>query len=101
MDKSGTNQAGIDTFNRALALLFLLRGLFLQINVRKNKYPNNIMEQDHRFIIKITKLMKRFKAFHSACATLAGIELHHMLRKRQHLQATNQSIFEQFYGLAA
>ncbi|HIF0338915.1 TPA: IS6 family transposase, partial [Legionella anisa] len=33
--------------------------------------------------------------------TLAGIELHHMLRKGQHNQSANQNIFEQFYGLAA
>jgi len=31
--------------------------------------------------------MKGFKAFHSAAATLAGIELHHMLRKGQHHQS--------------
>jgi hypothetical protein len=34
-------------------------------------------------------------------ATLAGIELHHMLKKGQHTQSANQTIFEQFYGLAA
>ncbi len=62
---------------------------------------NNIVEQNHRFVKKITKTMKGFKAFHSAEATLAGIELHPMLRKNQHLQAGNKSIFEQFYGLAA
>ena len=45
--------------------------------------------------------MKGFKAFYSADATLAGIELHHMLRKGQHNQSANQTIFEQFYGLAA
>jgi len=100
MDKSGANKAGIDTINLHLALLFTLGGLFLQIKVRQIKYLNNIVEQDHRFIKKITKAMKEFKEFHSAKATLAGIELHHMLRKEQHLQAGNQSIFEQFYGLA-
>ncbi|MGC1183213.1 MAG: hypothetical protein WA877_09880, partial [Legionella sp.] len=42
-----------------------------------------------------------FKEVHSAKATLTGIELHHMLRKGQHLQVGKQSIFEQFYGLAA
>lgn len=67
----------------------------------KNKYLNNIVEQDHRFVKKITKSMKGFKAFHSADATLAGIELHHILRKKQHNQSTNQTIFEQFHGLAA
>ena len=50
---------------------------------------------------KITKPMKGFKAFDCAKATLAGIELHHMLRKGQHMQSANQSIFEQFYNLAA
>ncbi len=45
--------------------------------------------------------MKGFKAVHSAAATLAGIELHHMLRKAQHKESSNQTIFEQFYGLAA
>lgn len=101
MDKSGANKAGIDCINLQLALLCIMGGLFLQIHVRQVKYLNNIVEQDHRFIKKITKPVKGFKAFHSAKATLAGIELHHMLRKGQHLQAGNQSIFEQFYGLAA
>ncbi|MGC1181952.1 IS6 family transposase [Legionella sp.] len=101
MDKSGANKAGIDTINLHLALLFMLGGLFVQLTVRQIKYLNNIVEQDHRFIKKITKPMKNFKAFHSADATLAGIELHHMLRKKQHTQSANQTIFEQFYGLPA
>lgn len=101
MDKNGANKAGIDTINLYLAMLFMLGGFFLQIKVRQVKYLNNIVEQDHRFIKKITKPMKGFNAFHSAKATLAGIELHHMLRKGQHLQAENQSVFEQFYALAA
>jgi hypothetical protein len=40
-------------------------------------------EQDHRFIKKITKPMMGFKAFHSAQATIAGIETAHMIRKGQ------------------
>ena len=62
---------------------------------------NNIVEQDHRFVKKITCQMKGFKAFHSADATLSGIELCHMLKKGQHTQSDHQTIFEQFYGLAA
>jgi putative transposase len=34
MDKNGANKAGIDTINLRLALLFIMGGLFLQINVR-------------------------------------------------------------------
>jgi putative transposase len=45
--------------------------------------------------------MKEFKAIYSADATFAGIELHHMLRKGQHTPSANQTIFEQFYELAA
>ena len=99
--KSGANKAGINTINLHLALLFMLGGIFKQITVRQIKYLNNIVEQDHRFVKKITKPMRDFKAFYSAKATLAGIELHHMLRKGQHNQSSSQTIFEQFYGLAA
>jgi len=101
MDKSGANKAGIDTINLHLALLFMLTSVFIQITIRQIKYLNNIVEQDHRFVKKITCQMKGFKAFHSADATLSGIELHHMLRKSQHKESGNQTIFEQFYGLAA
>ena len=73
----------------------------MQITVRQIKYMNNIVEQDHRFVKKITKPMRGFKEFGSKKSTLAGIELHHMLRKGQHTQASNQTIFQQFYGLAA
>ena len=91
----------LPTINLQLSLLFMRSGIFLQITVRQIKYLNNIVEQDHRFIKKITKPMKGFKTFHSSKSTLAGMELHHMLRKEQHLNAGNQSIFVQFYGLAA
>jgi putative transposase len=98
MDKSGANKAGIDTINLHLALLFMLTGVFIQITIHQIKYLNII---DHRFVKKITCQMKGFKAFHSADAILSGIELHHMLRKSQHKESGNQTIFEQFYGLAA
>ena len=101
MDKSGANKAGIDTINLMLALLCMLGGMYVQLTVRQIKYLNNIVEQDHRFIKQITKPMKGFKAFHSAEATLAGIELHHMLRKKQHKQSNCITILEQFNALAA
>ena len=101
MDKSGSNKAGLNSVNLQLALLFMLGGMPIQIMTRQIKYLNNIVEQDHRFLKKITKPMKGFKAFDCAKATLTGIELHHMLRKGQHMQSANQSVFEQFYNLAA
>jgi len=100
MDKSGANKAGIDAINLQLILSFLFGLRLMQIGVRQIKYLNNIVEQDHRSIKKMTNPMKGFKSFNSAKATLAGIELHHMLRKEQHVKAANQSIFKQFYALA-
>jgi putative transposase len=45
--------------------------------------------------------MMGFKAFHSAQATLAGIELCRMLKKGQHVNSGNAFAFERFYRLAA
>ncbi len=51
--------------------------------IRQTKYLNNIVEQDHRFIKKITNPMLGFKSFQTADRTLMGIEAMHMLRKGQ------------------
>ena len=95
-----TPQMTLPAVNFLLILCHLLGCPLMQIIVRQIKYLNNIIEQDHRGIKRITNPMLGFKAFHSAEATLAGIELHHMLRKNQHVNAANQSIFSQFYALA-
>ena len=64
---------------------------------------NNIVEQDHRAIKRVTRPMLGFKAFDAAQSTLTGIELMHMLRKGQ-LEGGMEaglSAAEQFYALAA
>ncbi|MBT6208368.1 MAG: IS6 family transposase [Francisellaceae bacterium] len=94
IDKSGANTAALNEINYYLSKSE-------KIEIRQNKYLNNMVEQDHRFIKKITRPTLGFKAFHSASATLDGIELHHMLRKGQHVNAANQTVFEHFYALAA
>jgi putative transposase len=101
MDKSGANKSGADKINLLLTLLCLLTGIFYHIIVRQIKYLNNIVEQDHRGIKKITKAMMGFKSFTCAEATIAGIELHRMLKKGQHKDAANLPVYEQFYVLAA
>ena len=101
IDKSGSNKAGLDLINVQLMILGLLGLTLMSIKIRQIKYLNNMVEQDHRGIKRITNPMMGFKAFHSAEATLAGIELHRMLRKGQHKDAANSTIFEQFYRLAA
>jgi transposase-like protein len=48
-----------------------------------NAYLNNIVEQEHRGVKRITRPMLGLKSFDTAQYTLAGIELMHMLRKGQ------------------
>jgi putative transposase len=101
IDKSGANLAGLNAINFQIAILTLLGFSMMQIQIRQIKYLNNIIEQDHRGIKRITNPMMGFKDFHSAESTLAGIELCHMLKKGQHIEAKNASVFEQFHALAA
>ena len=96
IDKSGANLAGLKNMNS----LLMLNGRYRFIDILQVKYLNNIIEQDHRFIKKITRPMKGFKAFHSASATLEGIEVAHMIRKNQ-LASKGQCPFQQFANLAA
>jgi hypothetical protein len=65
------------------------------------EYLNNIVEQDYRSIKRTTNPMMGFKSFHSAGATIAGIELYHMLKKGQHADAQYSTAFKQFYTLVA
>ncbi len=74
VDKSGANKAAIDAINA---------GRDVPILVRQVKYLNNIVEQDHRAIKRVTRPMLNFESFRSVCSVLAGIELIHMIRKGQ------------------
>jgi len=95
IDKSGANLAGLQNMN----CLLILNGWYWLIEILQVKYLNNIIEQDHRFIKKLTRQMKSFKSFGSASATLEGIEVAHMIRKRQ-FASSGQSAFQQFAALA-
>lgn len=75
IDRSGANLAGSQSLN--VILKFIGAGWIIKI--LQVKYLNNILEQGHRFIKRITRPMLGFKAFHSAAATLAGIETAHMI----------------------
>jgi len=96
IDKSGANLAGLQNVN----WLLLQHGWFWLIEILQVKHLNNMIEQDHRFIKKLTRPMKGFKSFQSASATLDGIEVAHMIRKRQ-FSTSGQSAFQQFAALAA
>ena len=93
MDKSGANKAAMDEINAKGEM---------PIIVRQVKYLNNIVEQDHRAIKRVTKPMLNFKSFCAAKCVLAGIELMHMIRKGQLLLegGIELSFADQFYALA-
>jgi putative transposase len=74
MDKSGGNQAALEQLNKERQV---------PIEIRQVIYLNNIVEQDHRAIKRITRPILGFKWFQAARAIPAGIELMHMLRKGQ------------------
>src|SRR5712692_1430618 len=94
IDGSAAHEAAIKSYNAEHGTA---------IDIRKVKYLNNIVEQDHRGVKRITRPMLGFKAFDAAQSTLTGIELIHMLRKGQLAGGREQgrSAAEQFYALAA
>jgi putative transposase len=92
-DKSGANKAAMDTINAGRVVPILV----LQVN-----YLNNIVEQDHRAIKRVTKPMLNFKSFGAAGSLLAGIELIHMIRRGQFVfdGTEGMSFADQFSTLA-
>jgi transposase-like protein len=95
IDGSAANEAAIKSYNEEHGTT---------IAIRKIKSLNNIVEQDHRGVKRGTRPMLGFKAFGAAQGTLAGIELMHMIRKKQMVVAAGEeglTAAEQFYSLAA
>jgi transposase-like protein len=92
IDKSGANTAAIESYNAEREM---------DIEIRQIKYLNNIVEQDHRAVKRVTRPMLGFKSFRSAAATLAGVELMHMIRKDQMRPRGKLHPAQQFYALAA
>ncbi|WP_143327187.1 IS6 family transposase [Paraburkholderia hospita] len=90
IDKSGANLAALDALNAEREM---------PIRIRQVKYLNNIVEQDHRAIKRIIRPMMGFKDFCCARIILSGIELMHMIRKRQMSGDTTRSVAVQFYSL--
>jgi putative transposase len=74
IDGSDANEAAIKSDNEAHGT---------SIIIRQVKYLNNMVEQDHRGVKWVTRPMLGFKSFEAAQDTLVGIELMHMIKKRQ------------------
>ena len=53
------------------------------MQLRQQKYLNNIVEQDHRFIKKRVRSMLGLKSLRAATYILSGIEAMHMIKKKQ------------------
>jgi len=76
------------------------------MRLRQQKYLNNIVEQDHRFIKKRIRSMLGFKCFATATFILSGAEAIHMIKKEQ-VDLRDQSVqnqkefIHQLFGLTA
>ena len=95
IDGSDANEAAIKSYNEEHGT---------NIIIRQVKYLNNIVEQDHRAVKRVTRPMLGFKSFAAAQDTLVGIELMHMIKKRQLMVEDGdggRTAAEQFYALAA
>jgi transposase-like protein len=82
LDKSGANMAALTHYNKPHKTA---------LTIRHSKYLNNLVEQDHRAVKRITRPMLGFKSFWSARCTIAGIETMHAIRKGQLLTVENES----------
>jgi transposase-like protein len=75
--------------------------------LRRVKYLNNIIEQDHRFIKKRVRASLGYRSFDTAERTLQGIEAINMIRKGQLKRIGREDALEQakfvesLFGIAA
>jgi len=95
IDGSDANEAAIKRYNEEHGTT---------IAIRQVKYLNDVVEQDHRAVKRVTRPMLGFKSFDAAQCTLAGVELMHMIKKRQMvIEAGDEGLTAaaQFYALAA
>ena len=93
IDKSGANTAAVTSIQADSGL---------HIEMRQSKYLNNLIEQDHRAVKRITQQMLGFKTFRCARILIAGVEVMHMIRKSQlgDIKDRSSSAANQFYSLA-
>ena len=95
IDGSAANAAAIKSDNAEHGTAIIIRTI---------KYLNNVVEQDHRGIKRVTRPMLGFKSFDTAHDTLVGIERMHMIKKRQMMVEAGEeglTAAEQCYALAS
>ena len=93
IDKSGVNTA---------AIVGVCTDSGVDIEMRRSKYLNNLIEQDHRAVKRVVRPVLGFKSFRCARAIIAGIETMPTIKKGQldGLKATTSSATDKFYSLA-
>jgi putative transposase len=88
-DGSTANELAVKIINEEITMKFLQNNpeftgpVKPSIHYTKIKYLNNIIEQDHRRVKKITNPALGYKNFNSANNTIAGIEAIAIVRKNQ------------------
>ena len=103
IDGSAANEAAIKSYNAEHGTTIAIRQ-GTTIAIRQITYLNNIVEQDHRAVKRVTRPMLGCKAFEAAQGTLVGIELMHMMKKKQmRVEAGEEGLTaaKLFYSLAA
>lgn len=103
IDGSQTNYEAIVSCDTTNHLQDPSRRRLKPIRIRRSQYLNNRIEQDHRRIKRRVRPMLGFKSTATASTILSGIEMIHMMRKRQARYAfnPNPSLAEQFEIVAA
>jgi putative transposase len=95
IDGSEANAAAVKGYNEEHGTTIIIRQV---------KYLNNMVEQDHRAVKRVTRPMLGFKSFETAHAIPIGAELMHMLKKGQMVVEEGTEGLtpaEQSYALAA
>ncbi len=94
-------------YPRAIDELKAEQELPQSVELQQNKYLNNRIEQDHRFIKRLTKPGMGFHSFNTAQRTLRGYEAMNMIRKGQIKGVAKRNIsaqvefVSQIFGVAA
>jgi transposase-like protein len=95
------------TYPKAINKLKEKEELSEKVELRQNKYLNNIVEQDHRAIKRLVKPGVGFGSFNTARRTIKGYKIMNMVRKGQIQGIVKGAVqkrvefIDQIFGVAA
>lgn len=94
-------------YPKAIDELLAEKALPQSVELRQNKYLNNIIEQDHRGIKRLVYPGMGFGSFNTARRTIKGYEMMNMMRKGQIEEVARGAVKErvkfmaEIFGVAA